>query len=254
MNSRKSRILPGTSYILLLLFISLPLSGQKRRVDAVYLNNGEVYRGRILEQPDQEKIHLETLCLNTRMFPTKDISHIGQEKVDLMVLRMGGHASARGYFNYSDLGFLLGSGSNEKNAILSIQMVNGYKFGRKYFAGIGTGIEFFEQAYIPLFADFSYMLTENRVSPFLTGSMGYTFSIDDPPEQWGARTNNLGGMMYSVGIGTSIRTGMTSSFAISLEYRYQNLRSDYTEDWNEDVLHFDKQYNRLSLRLGFVFD
>ncbi len=243
-----------TAVAFLLILPSFSVNGQKRLVDAVYLNNGEVFRGRIQEQPDPGKVQMETLCLNTRLFSMSEISHIDQEKIDLMVLRLGGQVSSRGYFNRTDLGFLLGSGSNEQNAILSIQMVNGYKFGWKYYPGIGAGIEFYEQAYVPLFADFSYMLTSSRVSPFLRGSMGYSFSIDDPPEQWGTHTNNLGGFLYSAGIGASIRTGATSSLVISLVYRYQNLESVYKEDWSEEVLNLEKHYNRLSLRIGFVFD
>jgi hypothetical protein len=42
----------------LILFFT-PLRGQKKEVDAVYLNTGEIYRGRIMENINQDLIQLD---------------------------------------------------------------------------------------------------------------------------------------------------------------------------------------------------
>jgi len=229
------------------------LYGQKQEVDAVYLKNGEVYRGTLLDQAGGNMLRIQTLCFNTRLFPGDEILRIEREEVDLDLL--GRHSGkSHGYYNRTELGTLIGSGSNEKNTIFSAQMVNGYKAGRRYYPGIGVGIEFYEQAVIPFFADFTYAFLNQGVTPFLRGSFGYSIPLEDPPEQWGASTKNQGGILYSAGIGTSIPTGQTSSLVISILYRFQSLKSVYTEQWNDDELRLEKQYNRIALRIGFLFD
>ena len=172
----------------------------------------------------------------------------------MKILRYGKEPSVHGYFNRTDLGLLIGSGNNSNNVAFSIQMVNGYKFARKFYPGIGTGIEFYDHAVLPLFTDFTYALAENNVSPFLRVSFGYSFPIEEPNEQWGSRTDNKGGIMYAAGVGTHIRTGAHSAMSVSLVYRFQSLRSVYTEDWNNDVVNLEKQINRVALRFGFIFD
>jgi hypothetical protein len=84
--------------------------------------------------------------------------------------------------------------------------------------------------------------------------MGYVFPIEDPPQEWGSHTDNRGGMMMSAGAGTSIRTGPSSTLVISLEYRFQNLKSVYTEDWNDEILNLKTQYNRIAFRIGYIFE
>ena len=237
------------------LFVLHPVvaDAQKQEVDAVYLNTGEVFRGTVKDQLNPQVIQLETLCLNTRLFSLDEVSRIEREKIDLTAFSHAAGASARGYFNRTELGALIGTG-NDNNAIFGVRMVNGYKFGGGYHPGIGVGIEFYEQAYIPVFADFTWSLMSNRVSPFLNGSFGYSIPSEDPPDVWGASTENLGGFLYSAGVGTFVRTGPSSALAISVVYRYQSLKSVYTEEWNDDVLNLEKQFNRLALRIGFIFD
>ncbi len=227
---------------------------QKHVVDAVYLENGEVFRGLLKESLDPDIVRLETLCLNTRLFSNSEISRIEREKISIQSFRYGRESSVHGYFNRTDMGLLVGSGNSSNNVVFSLQMVNGYKLGRRYYPGIGTGIEFYDHAVVPLFADFTYALSENRVSPFLRASFGYSFPMDDPQEQFGAITENKGGILYALGVGTSIRTGASSAMAISLVYRYQSLKSVYTENWNNDLLNLERRLNRIAFRIGFMFD
>ncbi len=237
-----------------ILFLPLASVSQKQEVDAVYLLNGEIYRGRIQEQSPPGIVKLETLCGNTRVFAIDEISRTERETVDLPAFRWEFTAPPRGYFNRTDLGILIGSGNNSRNAIFSVQMVNGYKLGRVFYPGLGTGIEFYEYPHLPLFADVSWKVLDERVSPFLHASLGYSLPLEDPGEQWGSRTDNLGGVLCAASLGTTVRTGPSSALVISLAYRYQSLRSTQTEEWTGDVRKLERKYNRLSLRIGFLFD
>jgi hypothetical protein len=248
---------PGlTHFILLMVFFFIScfndMSAQKQEVDAVYLKNGEIYRGSLQNHPEKNQIKLQTLCWNTMLFDAGDVDHIDREMVNVKSSRL--HVPSSGYFNQTDLGVLIGTGNNEKNAIFSAQMVNGYKIRSRYYPGFGIGIEFYEQAVVPLFADLSYHFGRNLLSPFIRGSMGYSIPVEDPPETWGVRTNNNGGYMYALGLGTFVRLNGHNSLSISLTYRFQSLRSVITQDWTDEVLNLNKQYNRIAFRIGLVFE
>ncbi len=60
--------------------------------------------------------------------------------------------------------------------------------------------------------------------------------------------------MYAAGVGTYIRTGGSSALMISLVYRFQSLKSVYSEEWTGDVLNLEKRFNRIAFRIGFIFD
>jgi hypothetical protein len=60
--------------------------------------------------------------------------------------------------------------------------------------------------------------------------------------------------MYALGLGTCIRINQGSALAISLVYRFQSLKSLQIQEWNNEELRLNTQYNRLAIRVGFVFD
>jgi hypothetical protein len=227
-------------------------AGQKVEVDVVYLKNGGIYRGNLLDTGEKRPVKIQTLCWNTLIFDAGDVDHIDREMVNL-----GGRNKffpSSGYFNRTDMGVLIGSGNNEKNAIFSAQMVNGYQLNSRFYPGLGLGVEFYEQAVVPVFADLSYHLGRNVLSPFVRGSLGYSFPVEDPPEAWGVVAKNHGGYMYAVGLGTFIRLNGQNSLSIALVYRFQSLKSVIAQDWTDEVLNLDKQYNRMAFRIGFVFE
>ena len=78
--------------IVFLFVSSLPdLSAQKQQVDAVYLKNGEIYRGSLQDHPDENLIMLQTLCWNKMIFNTGDVDRIDREMVNA---RSNRHASS----------------------------------------------------------------------------------------------------------------------------------------------------------------
>ncbi len=246
----------SSRFLLLLSFFYVSclvdLAAQKQEVDVVYLNSGEIYRGTLQHHPDEHLIMLQTLCWNTMIFNTGDVDHIDREMQNTGSPRM--HVPSHGYFNRTDLGVLIGTGNNEKNAIFSAQMVNGYAIGSRLYPGLGIGIEFYEQAVVPLFADLTCHIGRNVISPFVRGSIGYSVSVEDPPDIWGVYTNSIGGCMYAAGLGTFIRLNGHNALSLSLVYRFQSLKSVVTQDWNDEVLNLNKQYNRIAFRIGFVFE
>ena len=244
--------------ILLLLpvfmFMVPGLLAQKQDVDAIHLKDGNIYRGLLQEHSKPGVIKLETLCSNTLLFGMDEIDHISRESIRTGFRKSYIPSEQSGYYNRTDMGVLIGSGNNTQNAIFSLQMVNGYQYRGKLYSGLGIGIEFYDQAAVPLYADLAYYFSRRSVSPFLRGSIGYTISLEDPEPNWGMSVENVGGLLYAVGLGTSIRINQHNALALSLVYRFQSLKSIETTDWNSEQITINRQFNRISFRIGFVFD
>ena len=241
-------------FIILSQSVENNLQAQKQEVDALHLKSGDIYRGHMQSTGTPGVIVLETLCSNTLQFKMDEIDHLERE-----IISMGGRSpflpdNESGYYNRTDLGALIGTGNNDNNLIFGIQMVNGYQLKSRIYPGLGMGLEFFDQAFLPLFGDIVYYIGNRSVAPFFRGSLGYTLPLEDPRQDWGTKLDSHGGLMYAVGLGTSIRLSQNNALCISVIYRFQNLRTVQTQDWNDDKVTLDTQYNRLAIRVGFVFD
>ncbi|TKG91122.1 hypothetical protein EYV94_22210 [Puteibacter caeruleilacunae] len=230
---------------------------QKRKADVVYLKNGSVVRGSIEKTEPGKKIHLRTKDHSLWVFSTAEIDSITKElKQPLIKPHIG-------YFNLSEFGVLAGSSDNEQKAPFSFVNINGYQFANRIALGAGVGIEFLEEAYMPVFADVRYVLSAKKIAPFCFAQGGYLVPLEDadsarryyysymsfwpgPAEQVDVDTQ--GGMMFNGGIGARCICNENLTLMLSVGYRYNRLRYD-----REDHYLWDVDYNRFSLKLGILF-
>jgi hypothetical protein len=240
---------------ILLTFTIFHTSAQKYIVDVITLQNGNIYRGIIVEQPDTGIIRLNTLCYNTLNFNLNDISSLSTEKLNL---RRSGLAlpfqyEPKGYVNITDFGLLIGTGNNSQNGIFSVSTMSGYSFASRFIAGAGVGIELFESLMLPLYADTRVILMKSRITPYAGLKTGYSFALEDPVANWGESYDSHGGFTLGTGAGILIWISNRSSFEINLSYRYQAIKTDRTYEWSGETTTLTTRYNRLELRFGILF-
>ena len=255
LNLKQPGMKPFFTGIILMALITFSSSAQKYLVDVISLKNGDIYRGKIVEQPDSEIVRINTLCHNTLNFNLDDISSISSEKINLhrSGLNLPFDYESRGYVNITDFGLLVATGDNAQNAIFSVSSVNGYSFASRYIAGAGIGIELYETLMLPLYADMRVILLKNRVTPFVGLKAGYSFSLEDPEPNWNESYDSHGGFTWGMGAGIFVWTNERSSLEINVSYRYQAIRTETTYEWPEKTSLFTTKYNRLELRFGFSF-
>ena len=248
----------------IILFAGLLFSGtllsQDDKVDILTLKNGSIIKGRLIEMTDSNKVSIETLCQNTWVFSLDEIERM--ECNQSLSLATGPNSGSRystglgkrsGFYSVSSPGLLFASGNNDKNTIFSLQMTGGYQLQSRYFAGIGTGLEFFQYSQLPLFLDVSYLLTEGTVSPFIVLRGGYSFALEDPPDNDWITYQGKGGYLWGAGLGIVIPLGQKNALSCSILYRYQDVTVINTTLWNDEVTEITTEYNRLSVRLGIMF-
>jgi hypothetical protein len=111
------------------------------------------------------------------------------------------HAQA-GYEKSIDAGYLSGVGKYKNNTV-SFSMINGFRFNNTLFFGIGVGIGYSNALYeiytndfkgdivekesrgstalIPFYANIKVNLSKDKISPFLSLNVGYTFKAAGDP-------------------------------------------------------------------------
>lgn len=168
-----------------------------------------------------------------------------------------------GLFNVTTIGVLSGSSQNRQVAPFSFQSLMLYQFDEHIVAGLGLGIDFLEETYLPLVIDFRYYLRGTRFSPFVFAQTGYSIPTDKSASQdivndhysiWPGPypqpedVEPLGGFQLNPGFG--IRHMFHSEFGleISFSYRYQRLNYQYGSSTRLEI-----DYTRLNIRIGILF-
>jgi hypothetical protein len=242
--------------VLLLLTVSIFSTYAQRYIaDVITLQNGDVYRGIIVEQRDTGIIRLNTLCHNTLNFNLNDISSVSTEKLNLRRsgLELPFQYEPKGYVNITDFGLLIATGNNNQNGIFTVSSMNGYSFASRFIAGAGVGIELFESLMLPLYADTRVILMKSRITPYVGLKTGYSFALEDPEPNWNESYDSHGGFTWGTGAGVFIWVNDRSSFEINISYRYQAIKTDRTYEWSGETTTLTTRYNRLELRFGILF-
>ena len=150
-------------------------------------------------------------------------------------------------------------GSNGEAA--AIQTVNGFALN-KWYAGIGVGLDFYMQRGVPLFADVRYHFSNQRKSFFI-----YTDAGVHVPWIKNKDARNIisqaAGLYTDAGVGFRLATKKGDAFLFSAGYSYKHVPEKQKgfswQSWpwpqptGETVLNYDYRFNRVVLKLGFMF-
>lgn len=241
--------------ILMLLIWMLPVkeaNAQRQSRDAVYLKDGSVVTGTIVQYDSLKGVRISNDC---------GIWYYSFDKVESagpMTKEWRPALKKSGYYNLSSLGLLFGEGANGIQPFTSLTMVNGWQFHQHLFTGIGLGYEFYEWGVLPVFADVKYFFRPDNITPFISFRIGYSYSLThkiDLASSYIVDANTFGGLLLNPELGLSIPVGVRNAFIVGIGYQYQELSYEEPEyQWyyyqsRRVYTHF----NRISLRIGFVF-
>jgi hypothetical protein len=243
-------------FIITIFLCSLSLFAQKPVRDVVYLNNGSIIRGNIIEISENKTLKIES-CENILVFDMTDVHKITKE-VHTYLKDDHDFAKPSGYINITSFGVLAGPAENSSMAPVSIETINGYRLNNKYTFGLGIGMDIFEKIHVPVFLDGRYMLLNRDISPVIIIKGGYSLPVGRES------TNNFyyneyyskGGPMLGTGAGLVFRINNHNLVSISLLYRYQQLITTEVQRNGDRTWKFDHsvKYNRMELKFGFYFD
>lgn len=237
-------------FILLLLVTILVTPSFSQKVkDAVYLKNGSIIYGKLLEISD-----------NVYRMQTSDgsIFNFNADEVDRFVKEAPKFESRKtsGAGFALEGGLLVGSQRSEVNAPFSFNIILNLTSSTKNIFGIGSGVEFLGSTFSPVFIEVKRLLNDKKTAPFLFmrgGALIHTGGNDDddPYNPYYYPRSYKGGGTFLIGTGISWAKEDIEAY-LSFGYRYA--QTSYKQrNYNDVTYTYKNNYNRLEIKFGFKF-
>jgi len=241
-----------------LLFVVNLSFARKGKKDIIYVKNGSVINGQIISSLPSGQVKIKTKDNSLWVFEAAQIDSISKSTGVFSQIHTG-------YFNLTEAGILAGNSNNKYATPFSLMNISGWQFNNQFSVGAGAGVEFFSETYLPVVADFRYYLKRQGVNPFFGIQGGYSFAMDTPDKQYvyggsdyssvwrnptidALRIKAKGGFLVNPFVGFS--TPLGENLALTFSAGYRIMRQRYSR---EDNYMIDIDYNRLSLKIGLIF-
>ena len=230
------------------------LAQNTEKEDVIYLKNGGIVRGTIVEYVSDEAIKIEIIGQNVLVFGLDEVEKMQKEDVLKITKKKHPiHFSESLYSNHSSLGVLF---SQNDGTGTSIETVNSYRITPSANLGLGVGIIWINTwrlgwaRTMPIFADIrGDVFPKSRTTPFYYVQLGY--GIDTAGELDDERK---GGIYFALGTGIKIRTRSKIAFTLGFGYTHQHQKITETDWWNNgQIIERSINYRRIALRTGFPF-
>lgn len=233
---------------LLILFIGIHLEGNAQSYkEVVYLKNGSIINGIIIEQIPNESLKLQTADGSIYVYKMSEVERITKEATTLKYNEFSSnpmahntYSIAKGYKGFVDLGYAIGVGDWGLDRV-EISTAHGYQFNPYLFVGAGFGVNYYTDAElcnIPVFANLRANLLNAKITPFVDVKIGY--SVVD-----------IEGFYFAPSIGC--RFGLTRRMAINLGVGYAMQKAEifYTSG---NYYYYDMiNSGAIDFKVGFEF-
>jgi hypothetical protein len=233
----------------LLVFIQYSLLAQNNRQDVVYLKNGGITRGTIIELIPEKQIKIETFDGNVFVYQMSEIEKYAKEPTFTPKLQNAEDNTGikRGYYGVLEFGTGFSFGALEGPLRNKINIINGYRINPWLAAGAGFGVRFYpgDEILLPFFADLRVNFLNKKTSPYVSMGIGYAFS---PSEV------DYGGLLLTPTFGISVKLKKRNALNLGLSYEAQGLNYkyyDYYDSYNQ-VSHTEYSHT-ISFQLGVLF-
>ena len=223
--------------------------------DVLYLKNGGVIRGTIIEQVPGEHVKIELLGGSIFVFTEEEIDVVTKEPMKYAIqpsrraARLKRPISFREKQWYYQVSTNLGIGTDVSSVNLHYRM--GYYFNHYLGIGIGAGLDRYEEGLIiPVYVDIQGDLWKKKIAPHYYLNAGYGFAVSP---SW-FMDELQGGYHGQVGIGLKINTRSRSEWIIDGGFKLQD-SWQLGSLWGDPALTFQgsRLYRRLILGVTFGF-
>lgn len=233
----------------MLVFIQYGLLAQNNRQDVVYLKNGGVTRGTIIELIPEKQIKIETVDGNVFVYQMSEIEKYAKEPTftSKQKVEEDNTGMKRGYYGVFEYGTGFTFGDMAGPLRVKLNIINGYRINPWLSAGAGLGVRLYpgEEMLLPFFADLRVNFLNKRKSPYFSMGIGYAFSPFDV---------SYGGILLTPTIGVSVKLKNRKALNLGLSYEAQCLTYRYYDyyDSYSQTRHTDYSHT-ISFQFGVSF-
>lgn len=234
-----------TFFVVMMLFgISLFVQAQGY-VDVVYLKNGSIIRGHVIEQVPDEELKIKTYDGSLFIYRMDEVERIVKEGGTFRrrVGRVSNKLDLRGYKGFVDVGY---SFANADFDFFEITTTHGYQFNNHIFAGGGIGFQYFsdpDYKIVPIYANFRFNFLNAKVTPYADLRTGGTLG-------------DYEGFYNSISLGVRFTLKNRTAINVAVGYTYQELEYEYhyhRDGWDYYYWDNHENVNALTLKIGVEF-
>lgn len=223
--------------------------------DAVYLKNGSVIYGQVVDVRPEKQVKIKTADGNLLVYEMNDVERIEKVEAETKENKPERKSSfrtrkiAKGFKGFVEDSYSFGTdGIYYWRGGLNVSL--GYQISPYLFVGGGIGTEYYgdpEVFTFPLFADVRVNFINGPVTPFLGTKAGYTVN------------SHFAGFYFNPMVGC--RVGLTNKLALhaAIGYALQNADDDYNVP-NDVYYYGGKKYSKgvssisaIKIQFGFEF-
>lgn len=244
--------------------IAFPVLAQSLK-GRVYLKNGTILKGKFKYSENMEKLQVESAG-NLWVFEANEIDSVTTTN-SFRYKEPEQNISNSAFFLRTEIGLLVGNSENSQTAPFSFTSSVNYNIDPKFSIGAGIGIEFLKESYLPVFLNLEYKFRNSYSTPYLFIKGGYQVALEESrtvyyndyypiwssvapwPNYSQENMDAKGGLLINPGIG--YQRMFSSGFGMSFAFGYQFHRLQYK---GENDYQLDIDYNRLTIKLGIIFN
>lgn len=259
-----------TLFVLIMMALSSITFAQSNTEDVLYLKNGSIIRGKIVDQMSPDKVRVELMGGSVFVFAKAEIDSMKRENVikrKQKEIQTNYYRKDRGFRNMTELAIIYGVNfKNNPNGNydngpddigLSLQTINGYQVWPYLFVGGGIGIDRFityQQTFSPFFLRLSSEFLKRKVTPYIYTDAGYSVMWNQP-NQGGEIIQNTGGAYFGAGGGVRIYTRSLASVILSAGYKMNMSNTNYSNEggYYADAYSISRTYQRFVMNIGVSF-
>ncbi len=226
-------------------FISLSTLAQKNSEDVIYLKDGSVLRGEIIEMND-DQIKIQILGGSILVYDRSEMDRMEKQAPIFNGKLKERYMKTKGVYYLGETGFLWQNPYEDAPGV-NIQAAAGYMWSPQLATGIGIGASaYLDYFLMPIYLDLRSQLTET-IYAFV--DIGYGIKTNKREDY----VTDRGGFMINPGIGFKFNTKSKHAWLLSFGYQYQNAKEVYYRGWDGAYVERDYHFKRLSMRFGLMF-
>ncbi len=211
---------------LILVLLTLTVAAQDKPTNNIlYLKNGSVLKGRIIENKPKESVKIQLSDKSIWVFKNSEV-----EKIDTLSLLSKAKQNElifnpqKGFFTQAQFELMPSKKNSDEGTVPSVLGVLGYQLNKHFSAGVGTGVEAFHISMMPVFAEGRYYFLNDHYTPFVNMKGGYAFPLENGKDDYrNIKLTSKGGMMAGAEVGFLKSLTPKTFLTFSIGYRYQHL-------------------------------
>lgn len=249
------------SLVLLVCLTTVNVQAQNTKEDVVYLENGSVIRGQVMEYDPNGNIKIEIYGGSVLVYKSSEVIKIEKEATKIVLgkkkeKRPNHKVPNTGIYGTISVGTLGGMGDwNQPTPGISLKGVAGWYFHRLFGVGGGVGMmNLGGPTFVPIFANIRGNFMKSTASLFYDINVGYGIGVVNPLffNGFGQMESTQGGLYLRPSIG--IRLPSTRQTHVFLDFGYViQFSSSVFRDWNNNSFSEKRTLYRPSFRVGITF-